>query len=75
MSSPSEMNNFLQEIGGDFGSDIRIVVNNVGMSAGGQYLKIDPEKMKAQIYLNFQTMYEINKVMLPKLRNLALGDG
>ena len=75
MSEPTLLKQFLRELEGELGDNIRIVVNNVGMSAGGQYLTIDPKKMKTQNYLNFHPMHHINRTMVPKLRKLALQHG
>ena len=48
--------------------DIGIVVNNVGLTGGGTYIEIDPKTILKTLIVNFRPTYEINKILVPKLR-------
>lgn len=48
--------------------DIGIVINNVGLTGGGNYMEIDPNLMKKTLCVNFRPAYEINKALIPRLR-------
>lgn len=48
--------------------DIGIVINNVGVIGGGKYLLIEPKTIKRTLTVNFLPAYQINKKLVPKLR-------
>lgn len=48
--------------------DIGIIINNAGSVAGGNYLTIDPQMLIDDANVDLVALYEINRILLPKLR-------
>lgn len=65
MSELSKIGEFVEKIDK---FDIGIIINNVGLTGGGNFLQVDPKLMKKTLFVNFRPMYEVNKHFLSKLR-------